>query len=1340
MKPSRLWFLQLAIAGVLLVICCLSAMAQQTTIPPRVTEAVDVNKLVTLRGNTHPLARPEFDRGAASDSQPIRRMLLVLQRSPGQQAELRRLLDEQQVKSSPNFHRWLTPGEFGQRFGPADADIQAVTDWLASQGFEVSRVAAGHTVIEFSGTAGQVGRAFHTEIHKYAVNGEEHAEAWANASDPQIPAALASVVKGFASLNNFPRTPMIRPLGTFRRSKATGEVRPLFTFRCSPVSATCSTVWGRSTLYGLGPTDFATIYNLLPLWNAGTDGLGQTIAIVGETNINPQDVADFRSMFGLPANSPNIILDGPDPGVLPDEEAEGDLDVQWAGAVAQGATVDFVVSQTTEASAGIDLSALYIVDNNLAPVMSESYGACELFLGDGGNAFYNSLWEQASAQGITVMISAGDSGSAGCDPHPSTAIAASYGAMVNGIASTPFNVAVGGTDFNDANALSTYWNPGNVPLSQSSALSYIPETTWNDTCASAGPPSQCFSPASDGRDLVAGSGGPSTVYSKPSWQGGFGVPSDLVRDLPDLSLFAGDGLNASFYVICQMDASGNAGGSTSSCDLNSPFLDFLGAGGTSASSPAFAGIMALVNQKYGRQGNANYVLYKLAAQSGASCNSDSSAVSNSSCIFYDVNDTLATSGNNSNNSVACVGGTANCSNPAAGGYGILVANPSATTLTAAWTTTAGYDLATGLGSVNAANLVNNWTQANFTSSTTTLSLSTTPATSPLTLKHGQPLNVNITVAPTAPLVGPAAPTGDVSLLAQTSNSQGNSPTTAAGMFPLSSGSASGTSNLLPAGTYDVTAHYAGDGTFGASDSSPLQVTVSKENSQPQLGLVTFDLDTGRITSSNATSATYGSPYFLRANILNGSSNPCAPNGIAQFSCPTGTVTLTANRAPLDQGAYPLNSQGYAEDQTIQLPVGSYTVAARYSGDSSYNPSNQTVALTITQAATTTVPQVPSSIVAGQTYTLTVYVNTQSLGVAPTGSVTVFGGATALASAVPCTGTPGSSVSFAYCVALPTLSLSSTTALSVQYSGDDNYAGSTWGPFTTSVIYPTATTLTASAQTVTTGANVVLTAVVDGQQTPAPTGPVTFLADGVQLSGTVATQSVTDAHGFPALQVALTFAPTASANYVWATYSGDSNYAPSQSKSLSLTLTDFSLSPDGSNLTIASPGQSGTLAITVSPTNGFTGTVGFTCSISPKLLEGNCSLSPASLVSSGSTTLTVTTSAPSTTAPFLGPRWLITVGALALLCAFLILSILLRFLPIPCNPSGDGYPASSSPRRRRLILALAALSVALLTGVIVGCGGGTRPLNPGTPAGNYTVTVTATSGALAHTVTENLVVQ
>jgi subtilase family serine protease len=702
-------------------------LAQTANVPARVTQPVDLEKLVTLQGNTHPLARPEFDQGAAPDTLPMERVLLVLQRSPEQEAALRKLLDEQQIKSSPNYHMWLTPEQFGEQFGPADADIQAVTDWLTSQGFQVNRVAAGRTIIEFSGTAGAVRQAFHTEIHKFVVNGEER---WANASDPQIPSALSPVVAGFASLNNFPRQPMIQRVGAFSRSKATGEVRPLFTVPTK-----------MGDYYALGPTDFATIYNVLPLWQASpaTDGTGQTLAIVAESNINIQDVQDFRNLFGLPANNPQIIVDGVDPGVtMSPTETEADLDIEWAGAVAKNATIDLVVSEPTESTEGVDLSALYIIDNNLAPIMSESYGACEAALGTGGNAFQNALHQQGAAEGITIVVASGDRGSAVCDVSASES-AAEYGLAVSGTASTPFNVAVGGTDFNDANNWSGYWSTTNNTSTLSSALSYIPEMTWNDSCARFGVASNCASAPSDtpaGIDLVAGSGGASNCnistgtmpnvactsgYAKPSWQTGTGVPNDGVRDVPDVSLFAGDGtISRSFYVLCEADALPPG---YISCNPAYSNWYFIGAGGTSAAAPAFAGLMALVNQKTGeRQGNANYVLYSLAAKSGSSCTSSATAVSNSSCIFYDVV--------TGNNSVACVGGTPNCSNTTSGGYGILEVNPPSNP-SPAWGTTTGYDLATGLGSVNAANLVNNWSSVSFAPTTTTLT-----NLSPTTLTHG----------------------------------------------------------------------------------------------------------------------------------------------------------------------------------------------------------------------------------------------------------------------------------------------------------------------------------------------------------------------------------------------------------------------------------------------------------------------------------------------------------------------------------------------------------------------------------------------------------------------------
>src|SRR6266852_6096138 len=688
-----------------------SGADQQNRVAARVTETVDDTNRMVLRGNVHPQARAEFDTGVVADAQPVTRMLLLLQRSEEQEAALRQLMEEQQSKNSPSYHAWLTPDEFGKKFGPADADVQAVTDWLRSHGFQISKVSKGRTVIEFSGNVGQVRNAFGTEIRRYDVKGEEH---FANVSDPQIPAALSPVVRGVVSLHNFRPKSFIHNAGTFRRNAKTGEVKPAFTF---------TDVNG--TFYAVGPADFAKIYNI----NTTTaTGAGQSIAIVGQSNINLQDVADFRNVFGLPANVPQVILNGPDPGLVSGDETESDLDVEWAGAVAQQAQIIFVTTQTSQTDfvAGVDASAVYIVDNNVAPVLSESYGSCEANLQATGNAFYNSLWQQAAAEGITVVISAGDNGSAGCDPAPAPANqnAATQGLAVSGFASTPFNVALGGTDFDDATNQTTFWNASNASGTQASAKGYIPETTWNDSCASTAKAGNvsgfCATVNSNGIDLVAGSGGPSSIYTtKPSWQTGFG---DSSRDIPDVSLFSSDAgptraPTKRFYIVCDSapDISGDAGCNLTNFTTTAPFHDFQAVGGTSAATPTFAGIIALVNQKTGqRQGNVNYVLYSLAkSENFANCNSSSftnpTVPPPATCVFQDI-----TKGNVS---VACVGGSPNCNNTTSGQFGIMAVGT-----TPAFNTATGYDLATGLGSVNVTNLLTAWTSPSRTASTTTLAI------------------------------------------------------------------------------------------------------------------------------------------------------------------------------------------------------------------------------------------------------------------------------------------------------------------------------------------------------------------------------------------------------------------------------------------------------------------------------------------------------------------------------------------------------------------------------------------------------------------------------------------
>lgn len=564
----------------------------------RVIGNVDESRRTVLSGNIHPLARQTNSLGAVSGNFRMERMMLALRPDPNQQAALDQLVAAQHDPSSPYYHQWLTPEDFGQRFGIAESDIRTVVRWLESHGMQVEEVTNGRRLILFSGTAAQVSQAFHTQIQRYQARGETH---YANASEPQIPQALAAVVAGPVSLHDF---------------------------RSSTAHANAAAVTPNYTSGGshyLAPADLATIYDVTPLYSAGVDGSGQTIAIVGRTNIHVSDVRAFRSMYGLPANDPQIIVNGSDPGIVSaGEVTEALLDVEWSGAVAKNATIKFVVSPSTSTD-GVSLSAQYIVNHNLAPVMSTSFGLCEAYEGSGGNAFWNSLWQQAAAQGITSFVSSGDSGAAGCDGG--SASSGTHGAGVNGLCSSPYSVCVGGTQFSDSNA-SLYWRSSNTSGSQASALGYIPEVVWNESPSGG---------------LWSGGGGASTVYTKPSWQSGPGVPADGRRDVPDVSLAAAahDG-----YLIYMNGSTGVVGG-------------------TSAASPAFAGLMSLVVQNSGaRQGNANpafYALARLQQQAGGAA------------VFHDI-----TSGNNS--------------------------VPGVTGFTAG----TGYDRASGLGSVDASVMVNHW--------------------------------------------------------------------------------------------------------------------------------------------------------------------------------------------------------------------------------------------------------------------------------------------------------------------------------------------------------------------------------------------------------------------------------------------------------------------------------------------------------------------------------------------------------------------------------------------------------------------------------------------------------
>jgi hypothetical protein len=1030
--------------------------AQAATIPARITQAIDETQLVRLQGNVHPFARPEFDRGAAPPNLPMDRILLVLKRSPEQEAALDQFMTEQHDKSSPNFHKWLTPVQFGAQYGPADADIQTVTSWLQSHGFQVARVTNGKTAVEFSGTAALLKEAFRTEIHSYMVDGEQH---WANANDPQIPAALSPVVHGFASLHNFRPKPMHHVTGEFSRSKVTGEVlsaNPQFT-----------TSGGN---FALGPTDFATIYNVLPLWNAATpiDGAGQNIAVLGVSNINLQDVRDFRTLFGLPAKDPNIVIDGSDPGIINDgSETEALLDVEWSGAVARGAQVDFVIAADTNLANGLILAALHVIDFNLDPIMSISFGNCELNLGTNGNRALNLLWQQAAAQGITVAVASGDPGSAGCEnqnaaaPNPATT-----GLQVSGFASTPFNVAVGGTDFNDAGTQSTYFKPNsqNDPNTLASALGYIPESTWNDSCTNAAfgsnAETNCNAAGNSAAVItIAGSGGKSHCttpsgttpascsggYAKPPFQsllGLTGMPADGKRDIPDVSLFASDGFNKSFYVVCEADKITSG----VSCNKSGAF-HFLAVGGTSASTPAFAGIMALVNQGQAsgpnptpRQGNANFVLYQLAKMqyaAGTACNSVASPLPAAACTFNDVTTgTIA---------MPCTKGSTDCTTSVATDkYGVL----------SGFSTNAGYDLATGLGSVNVKNLVTNWGTglAALTNSTTTLTLYNGTA---VNIVHGAAVAVQITVSGAG-----GTPTGHVALVSTATTGQGVDG------FDLVNGTlpAGTTTNQLtgssPAGqSYQVHAHYPGDGTFGPSDSLPVSVIVS-----PQGSLTVASIFASQNGATFAPGA-YPQTAFLRADVTDS-------GNLGKWTA-TGTVDFADNTTTTLASKVGVSTDSAAFTGPVLLSGGAHSIVAKYSGDPSFNASNSAALPTfsITPAVSTTTGAGPATVAAGQNATLTATVQTQALApaAAPSATITFKNGSTTIGAPVTVNGVAGGATGASATASLnTTFNSAGTQTITAVYSGDTNYAGSTSASFTVSVTSQGSFAIGGSAVTVTAG--------------------------------------------------------------------------------------------------------------------------------------------------------------------------------------------------------------------------------------------------------------------------------
>ncbi len=591
------------------------AHAQNVEKASRISGPIDESFLTTLRGNVTPRARLEFDKGEAAPATELNSMRVVLARSPGQEAALELFMAQQLDRSSPNYHHWLTPEQFGKSFGPADSDIAAIVAWLQSHGLKVDSISTGRTSIAFSGTASQVEEAFHTAIHSF----DDHAEQFfSNTSDPRIPAALSAVVSGVAGLNTIRPKAHNVPGSIGKFDPASRQLVPaqLQSPSASPDLTTGSN--GSYFLYVV-PSDAATIYNTPNTLNANyahfewpnlrrhrrhyrlrrqrsypSRHCGRlSRQISGQLN-----ASHHHQYLPSEAISVGAILD------------EGYIDVEIAGGLAPSANLIFYTSKTL---GRMQLNSSY---ENKVDIFSLSFGECELDLGNTGNQLLNGYWQQAAAQGIAVTVSTGDSGSAGCD-NGNLETSAVHGLQVSGFASTPYNIAVGGTDFPGlVTSFTTYVNTTDGTPFFGSAKNYIPESAWNDSTsidqtlevnvpaldagnatnifAAGGGLSACSTNTTSGTIGTCTSG-----YPKPSWQRGAGVPNDSGRDIPDISLFSGAGMDGAAWLVCTDDPmTGGDPGQTTNCVPNSSNqFGFKGYGGTSTSAPAIAGILALVQQK-----------------------------------------------------------------------------------------------------------------------------------------------------------------------------------------------------------------------------------------------------------------------------------------------------------------------------------------------------------------------------------------------------------------------------------------------------------------------------------------------------------------------------------------------------------------------------------------------------------------------------------------------------------------------------------------------------------------------------------------------------------------------
>lgn len=819
-----------------LLISSLLSSLSFAAVSDRITGAIDSSRMVVVQGNIHGLAQPKSDLGRADGSMMIQGVTLVFHPSAAQQKDLDLFLKQLQDRSSPYYHKWLTPAQFADRFGMTRNDVKRVITWLQSEGFANIFAANSRNEISFDGTIAQIESVLHVEMHNYLVNGEVHL---ANATDPSVPAALAGMVINIGHLNDFSPKPR-------------AQVRPNLT----------SYVSGN---HFLSPGDFATIYDLSKLYNAGSDGTGQKIAIIGQTTVSTTDLNNFRTAAGLAASTVTMTLVGGVATQCSGDEGEADLDLEWSGGVAKGAQIIFVYAgvdsgRTCSSRINNVWNALdYAVQNNVAPIISTSYGYCEgpngLTLGFAQTV--QGEVQQANTQGQTVVAASGDSGAADCDPSSSTS--AVDGFAVDVPAAIPEVTGMGGNEFSADSQTNTppgadppYWAAAGASSDTvSSALEYIGETAWNDTTFNI----------ANGGGLGASGGGASIYFTRPSWQAGTGQ-----REVPDLALSASADHDG--YLFCSEDA--GAGTCTSGFRTGAGG-NFTIVGGTSAAAPTFSGILALINQYLGNTttglGLINPTLYQLAGSNPTA--------------FHDV-----TTGTNM---VPCTTGTTDC--------------PSGTTQIG-FSAGVGYDQVTGLGSVDGFNLAQAWL-----ATLTGFTLAPSPAS--LTAAAGQNSNsTTITITPVNGFSGtvtftctaglPSSATCLFTSINSTSSTlviQGVPANTTAGNFTVT---VKGTSGAVSASTTVSLTVTATTQSFSLTSSlNGGTLTVGQgQTSGPVTFTVTSTSTPSFIVTSGTSSSTALPVTYSCSGLPSESMCTFAPNATSSATSVTVTITTTAPTASL----------------------------------------------------------------------------------------------------------------------------------------------------------------------------------------------------------------------------------------------------------------------------------------------------------------------------------------------------------------------------------------------------------------------------------------------------------